>query len=100
MLRSHSKHNSEIDYFSSYLKEAQSGKSAYIDLVKPIILEAASLARGETQIADLDRQGYNIKLLLNKWGHTAIAAITQQNILEQLPMVQCIIDGYRAEMAE
>ena len=39
MLRSHSKHNSEIDYFSSYLKEAQSGKPAYIDLVKPYILQ-------------------------------------------------------------
>jgi len=47
MLRSHNQQDVELDFFTSFLNHAIDGETAYIDIVRPIILDAASLARDE-----------------------------------------------------
>ncbi|WP_295801228.1 hypothetical protein [Mucilaginibacter sp.] len=96
MLRSHNQQDVELDFFTSFLDHAINGEEAYIAIVKPIILEAARLARDETKIADVDRTGLNIKLRLYDWGSTLLMPIYADNLTQNLPMVLTIINNSRA----
>lgn len=95
MLRSHNQQDVELDFFTSFLDHAIKGEPAYIDIVRPIILDAASLSRKEMKVADLDRKGLNIKLILFDNGSTNLATINDDNLTQKLTSVLEIIKGSR-----
>lgn len=95
MLRSHNQQDVELDFFTSFLDHAIKGEEDYIAIVKPIILEAASLARDEKKIADVGRTGLNIKLALYKWGSTSLKPINADNLTQNLSTILSIITDSR-----
>jgi hypothetical protein len=50
MLRSHNRQDVELEFFTSFLSHAIKHEQAYLEIVEPIILDAAKLARNETTI--------------------------------------------------
>jgi hypothetical protein len=68
---------------------------AYLDIVTPIILDAAQLARGEKKISDIDRTGLNIKLILFKYAPTNLAAIYDSNLNQNLPIILAALNESR-----
>ncbi|NVM64185.1 hypothetical protein FHW88_002513 [Mucilaginibacter sp. SG538B] len=95
MLRSHNQQYVELDFFTSFLNHAINGNQAYFRIVEPIILDAASLARHEKNIADIDRTGLNIKLFLFDWGSTNLQPINADNLNDNLPLILNIINDHR-----
>jgi hypothetical protein len=95
MLRSHNQQDVELDFFTSFLDHAIKGETAYIDIVKPIILDAASLSRKEMKVTDLDRKGLNIKLMLFVNGSTNLAGVNIENLSQKLPMILELINESR-----
>lgn len=95
MLRSHNQQDVELDFFTSFLNHAIDGEKAYIDIVTPIILDAASMAREEKKLAEVDRTGLNIKLWLYDWGSTSLTPINSDNLTQNLPLILAIINNSR-----
>lgn len=74
-----SKQNSEAYFFDSFLKRAIDGDERYLEIVKPIILEAARFARKQIDVFKLDRKAFSTKLYLSKI--KAIKKVTPDNLM-------------------
>jgi hypothetical protein len=87
MLRSHNRQDVELEFFTSFLSHAIKHEKAYLEIVEPIILDAAKLARNETTILDIGRRALNIKLILLQCAATQLQAIDNSNWTEHLQLI-------------
>lgn len=95
MLKSHNLQDLELDFFSSFLEHAINGEPQYINLVTPIILDAASLAKGEKQIYQLNRVGLNVKLLLLQKASILLSGINDNNLSQNFESILNAINQNR-----
>ncbi|MGN6179085.1 MAG: hypothetical protein ACTHNW_07880 [Mucilaginibacter sp.] len=95
MLKSHNLQDLELDFFTSFLDRAIKGEEQYVDLVTPIILDAASLAKGEKQLYQLDRIGLNVKILLIEKASTLLSSINSTNLSQNFESILEAINGNR-----
>lgn len=59
--------NKEKVFFMIFLERAINGDREYLNIIEPIILEAAKLKRGELSIYELDKKSLDIKLELQSF---------------------------------
>lgn len=95
MLKSHNLQDLELDFFTSFLGHAINGEPQYLDLVSPIILDAASMAKGEKQLYQLDRVGLNVKILLIQNASTLLSGIDDHNLQQNLEPILDAINNNR-----
>jgi hypothetical protein len=87
MLRSHNRQDVELEFFTSFLSHAIKHEQAYLEIVEPIILDAAKLARNETTILNIGRKALNVKLILLQCAATQLRAIDDTNWTDHLQFI-------------
>ncbi|WP_158825693.1 hypothetical protein [Mucilaginibacter lacusdianchii] len=95
MLRSHNIQDVEVDFFLSFLDHAIKGEAKYRDLVAPIILDVAQLAKGEKEIYQLDRVGLNVKVILLNTASDILKEVTETNLDTYLEALNSVINSSR-----
>lgn len=87
------KQNTEPIFFQSFIKRAEKGEQAYIDIVKPIILDASEWANKRKTVIQLDRKALTVKLWLIRW--PMIKKVTDDNLY--LPELLSFIEKDHAQ---
>lgn len=95
MLKSHNLQDLELDFFTSFLDQAIKGNTEYIEIITPIILDAASFARGDKKSFELERRALNIKFLLIQKAPNLISNINTQNLVQNFQEILNVINSNR-----
>lgn len=74
-----SKRDTEKLFFESFLERAIKGEQAYLDIVKPIVLEASKLAKGEISVMKVQRAYFRTVLQLKACD--GIKKVTEDNLM-------------------
>lgn len=73
------KQDNELLFFECFLRHSINGYVKYLQIVTPIILEAARFAKGEITIMQLNRHSLDIKLKIA--AYSKVILITKDNLM-------------------
>ena len=73
-----SKPNPEPYFFKSFLEKALNGEEAYIEIVKPILLEASDYKNKKITLYEINREYFKWKLYLQRF--KLIGALSEFNL--------------------
>ncbi len=69
----------ELEWFEHFINNAINGKEAYLNLVTPIILEAAQFAKKEINVFELDHKHLHSTLFISNF--ESIKEATADNLM-------------------